>query len=567
MLEALPRIRQMANHLRGQVFSADDQLTDDQLTVDESDLILDPNPDPIWARPVLERFHFQDIELAHQNLKALAVEDVRVLSTQRCRYFLAVIAPKLLERVGRTPSPDLTLDNLVSTCRSIGAKGVLWELFSLHEPSMDLYVRLCGASPYLVSILNSHPGMIDELLDSLMLGRLPTQSHLSLTLDELCRGAEDIDAIVQSFKNTVHLSIGVRDILGKENVSETHRTLADVADVCLQQIIQHHFNALVKRYGIPTLDSGNLCRFGVVALGKLGSREPNYHSDVTVLFLFEGAGSTRPLGPARHHQAIGNDYFFHQLAQRVAQGVNRVTRHGRLYELHHWQFLRERQSNLAWPVQSFLEQFLHGNVAATQRMLLSTSRIIAGDPSFEGGIRDTIHQILREVPWTQSDTEDALRARGLLEQTATPENLKRGAGGTMDVETLAQILSMQQSNSNSLFPVPGTIDSIELLRKIGSIHPEDALQLKDAYNFLRGVESGLRLMNTKARHDLPKDSLELARLAYGLHLPDPSQLQETCDHYRRTIRAIFQRVIGKPISPSDHSAKQSLPPSTEELHR
>lgn len=556
LLESIPKIRQMSNHLRGQVFSANDQLS-----VDESDLILDPNPDPEWVRRVLERFHFHDIELAHQNLKALAVEDVRVLSTQRCRYFLAVIAPKLLERVGRTPSPDLTLNNLVSTCRSIGAKGVLWELFSLHEPSMDLYVRLCGASPYLVSILNSHPGMIDELLDSLVLGKLPTQSHLSLTLDELCRGAEDIDAIVQSFKNTVHLSIGVRDILGKENVSETHRTLADVADVCLQQIIQHQFNALVKRYGIPTLDSGTLCRFGVIALGKLGSREPNYHSDVTVLFLFEGAGSTRPLGPARHHQAIGNDFFFHQLAQRVAQGVNRVTRHGRLYELHHWQFLRERQSNLAWPVHAFLDQFLHGNVPSTQRMLLSTARVIAGDPSFEGGIRDTIHQILREVPWTQSDTEAALNARRLLEQTATPENLKRGFGGTMDVETLAQLLSMQQSNSNALFPVPGTIDSLELLRKIGAIPAEEALLLKDAYNFLRGVESGLRLMNSKARHDLPKDPLELARLAYGLHIPDPTQLQETCDHYRQTVRAIFERVVGAPISLKDRSATPHSAPT------
>lgn len=548
LLEALPRIRQMANHLRGQIFSADDQLS-----IDESDLILDPNPDPEWVREVLERFHFQDIAQAHQNLRALAEEDVRVLSTRRCRYFLAVIAPKLLERIGRTPSPDLTLNNLVSTCRSIGAKGVLWELFSLHQPSMDLYVRLCGASPYLVSILNSHPGMIDELLDSLMLGKLPTQSHLSLTLDELCRGAEDIDAIVQSFKNTMHLSIGVRDILGKENVSETHRSLADVADVCLQQIIQHQFNTLVKRYGIPTLDSGKLCRFGAIALGKLGSREPNYHSDVTILFLFEGPGATQPLGPARHHQAIGNDFFFHQLAQRVAQGVNRVTRYGRLYELHHWQFLRERQSNLAWPVHAFLDQFLQGNVAATQRMLLSTARIIAGDPSYENEIRDTIHRILREVPWTRSDTETALNARYLLEQTATPENLKRGFGGTMDVESLAQILSMQQCNSTSLCPVPGTIDSLELLRKAGAIAAEDALQLKDAYNFLRGVESGLRLMNSKARHDLPKDPLDLARLAYGLHIPEPTQLQETCDHYRHTVRAIFERVIGRPISQNEQS--------------
>lgn len=535
--DASPKIQAMTAHLRSEAFAEETE------GADESDLILDPMPDPDWVHSVLTRYRFQDIPVALRELQDLAVEEVRVLSTQRCRYFLSVIAPSLLDRIGKTPAPDFTVKNLAATCRSIGAKGVLWELFSLHQPSMELYVRLCGASPYLVGILTSNPGMIDELVDSLMLGRLPSEKQLSVMLDELCRGAMETESIVQSFKNTMHLNVGVRDILGKESVSDTHRALSDVADVCLQQTIQQHYNALVKRYGVPSLGDGATCRFGVLALGKLGSREPNYHSDVTILFVAESSGETRPIGPMRHHQAISNDFFFHQLAQRVAQGVNRVTRYGRLYELHNWNISGEPSSSLAWQLPALRDTFCSGRAPAVARQLLCTARVIAGDASFQEPLTQAIQQILHAMPWTPEDTRSMLSLRLHLEETATPENLKRASGGTLDVECIAQLLSLLQFKADANYTVAGTIESLEQLRRSGRLPADDALQLKDAYNFLRGVESGLRLMNTKARHDLPKDPAELARLAYGLQLPDPSHLVESCEHYRHLVRDSFSRIF------------------------
>jgi len=507
---------------------------------EEADLVFDPNPDPIWAAEILARYGFSDIVRAVALMRNLGEEDFRVLSTRRCRYFLAVIAPKLLQRIGQTPSPDRTLENLADTCRSIGAKGVLWELFSLHQPSMDLYIRLCGTSPYLIGILTSNPGMVDELVDSLLLKRLPSESHLSRLLDELCRGAQEIDAIVRSFKNAMHLSIGVRDILGKESISETHRTLASVADVCLQQWIEFHYNALVQRYGEPT------CPFSVLALGKLGNREPNYHSDVTILLLYHGSGTTRPIGPVRHPQTIRNDLFFQQLAQRISQGVNRLTRHGRLYELRNWNFAQEPTANLAWTIDQFESAFLNGQGDALARMELLSARPIAGDPSFQASTQQAVQRILTTRPWAKEDSLAALAHRRDLESSASARNLKRGRGGTMDIEMVAKVLSLQFANQHADLIAPGTIDSIERLRRIEAISAHDALRLKDAYNYLRGVESGLRLMNTKARHDLPEDPIDLARLAFGLHVPDEEQLMEACEHYRNEARELLVRYVGDP---------------------
>ena len=119
---------------------------------------------------------------------------------------------------------------------SLGGKGVLWELFSFNPPSLRLYVELCAASPFLSGILTSNPGMLDELMDSLVLDKLPTLETLEANLTELTRAAEDLDPILHSFKNAQQLRVGVRDMLGKEDIQATTAALSDIAEACLPQI-------------------------------------------------------------------------------------------------------------------------------------------------------------------------------------------------------------------------------------------------------------------------------------------------------------------------------------------
>src|SRR5205085_1360111 len=120
-----------------------------------------------------------------------------------------------------------------------------------NPPSLQLYVRLCAASPYLSDILTTNPGMLDELVDSLQLADLPTRSELDETLAELCRGANDTLPILHDFKNAQHLRIGVRDILAKDDIDRTHEALADVAETCLTHVAQLEFDSLVEKFGLP----------------------------------------------------------------------------------------------------------------------------------------------------------------------------------------------------------------------------------------------------------------------------------------------------------------------------
>ena len=285
--------RRILDHLLHQTFAGEAGESEP-----ESDLILDTNPDPETIRAVLGRYPFRDVQGAYQNLVQLAQESVPFLSTRRCRHFLASIAPALLRAVADTPDPDMALVNLEKVTNSLGAKTVLWELFSFNSPSLKLYVDLCAWSQFLSEILINNPGMIDELLDSLVLNQPRSGDELRNELADLCRGASDLEPILHSFQDKELLRIGVRDILHKDSIQATTAALSDVAEALLEQIASRQYAPLMKRYGVPILTEGERAghpsRFAILALGKLGGREMNYHSDLDLMMVYEGDGRTEP---------------------------------------------------------------------------------------------------------------------------------------------------------------------------------------------------------------------------------------------------------------------------------
>ena len=116
------------------------------------------------VRAVLGRYPFRDVEAAYANLVALS-QEVPFLSPRRCRHFLASIAPELLRAVAETPDPDMALLNLEKVTASLGAKTVLWELFSFNPPSLRLYVDLCASSQFLSEILINNPPVRKLILE------------------------------------------------------------------------------------------------------------------------------------------------------------------------------------------------------------------------------------------------------------------------------------------------------------------------------------------------------------------------------------------------------------------
>lgn len=530
--------RKVLNHLMVETPNAE---SDEAFTI-ETELVLDPSPEPELVDQTLSRHGLRDPELAMENITMLANESVRFLSRRRCRHFFAAIAPDLLVEISKTPDPDQTLATLARVTDSIGGKSSLWELLGNNPATMQLMVRLCASTPYLSNILVAMPGMIDELIDSLLMDRLPPAERLDARSIDLCRRAADIDIVLHGFKSSAHLMIGVRDMLGKEQVETTHRSLSDTAEACIRRIAEYEQEQLAQRFGDPVNNEGEPAELLAVALGKFGGQEPNYHSDLDVVFLYSGDGETvRRVGGPR--KTVTNAQFFNQLTAAIIARVNRPSPYGRLYELDGRLRPTGEEGLIAVSLEQFLNRFQRGMAPLWQRLALCKARVISGSRRLRQTTSDSLAATLCMTKWHGAMLREIRDLRLKSQETANEDNLKRGPGGTVDIELIAQTLTLKHISESPDILATGTIDSLRKLGDAGHLREEDAAKLIHNYRTLRSVEAGLRLMNTPARHELPEDQSKLNELAFLMGEQDAQMIQAMVQQARSSNRRIFDSIF------------------------
>ncbi len=541
--------RKILDHLLHDAFS------DDAKTEPESDLVLDPEPAPERIDEVLGKYRFLDVSHACKNLMDLGREKIRFLSTRRCRHFLAAIAPQLLKAIAATPDPDFTLINLSKVSDSLGGKGVLWELFSFSPPTLRLYVELCSSSQYLSGILTSNPGMLDELLDSLLLDKLPKPAQLQTTLAELGRGAEDLEPILHSFKNTQQLRVGVRDILGKEVIENVTGALSDIAQTCLEQIAETELRRLCLKWGEPTISdpsdegqpagphAGERCPLIVVALGKFGGRELNYYSDLDLIFLYEADGMTVHSRRSKRDEVTTNQHFFCELGQRIIKVATNLGPFGRLYQIDPRLRPTGRSGPLATSLVEFSKYFASGQGQLWERQALCKARVVIGPPGVRDATLAAIHEAAYTPMWKIGDVEMVQEMRRRLERTALSGNLKRGPGGLADIEFLVQMLQLKYGHDDPSLRVAGTFEAMSALHAARHMSRDDYEFFNDSYRFLRTLQARLRLMSPIAHDSLPEDPHDLARLAGLLGYKSAAGLLSDCQHIATENRRRFERLF------------------------
>jgi len=543
--------RKILDHLLHQTFQGEDAQAEP-----EADLILDTNPEPETIQAVLGRYPFRDPAAAYQNLALLGQESARFLSTRRCRHFLASIAPRLLRAVSETPDPDMALMNLEKVTASLGAKTVLWELFSFSPPSLQLYVDLCAWSQFLSEILISNPGMIDELLDSLVLNQPRSIDELRAELDALCKGAADPDPILHSFQDKELLRIGVRDILDKDTIRQTTAALSDLAETILVKIAQFQEPGMAKRFGVPTLSdgprAGQPSRYALLGLGKLGGRELAYHSDLDLVLVYEGDGRTQPTaGSSRfdRFELTDNFHYFTELTQRIIRTTSMLGPMGRLYQVDMRLRPTGKSGSLVIPMTEFRRYYEEGHAQLWERQSLTRARVVHGEPDFGQEVMAAVEHGAYGLGWKPEHVDDIQAMRERLEASRSDRDIKRGRGGFVDIEFLVQLLQLKYGRDQPELRTPNTWEAIEALRATALLSEEDYLTLRSSYDFGRLAESQLRIVQNRSLSNLPESPEELDKLArrLGYHADEVGSAGhrfwvELKQHAGRT-REVFERVV------------------------
>jgi len=503
----------------------------------EVDLLLSPDLRADQAESTLREFGFEAPQRAYQLLCHLAEEDSPFLQSPRTRKYLANLAPRLLRALQETPSPDSTLTILDRAASSLGAKTMLYHWLSAEKDALHLLLEICCAGEFLVNIVESQPGMFDDLIDSLAIGERKDLATMAEELEVLLAGADEPLAILNAFRNAELLRIGTRDRLGRAGILDTFRDLSNLAEAILRSAVQICWGRAVEKSGEPKDSSGVPIPFAVLGVGKVGGQEMDYFSDLDLVFVYAGDGKTS--------KGVYAADFFARLAQRLSRMLSEPGTYGKLYETDARLRPLGRHGPLACAL-GFMENYYFGGDAGTwERQLLTKLRPVAGDLEFGRRVVQRLNEWVYRSGLSPNELDEILSMRGRLEDSVGPDDIKRGRGGVVDIEFILQVTRLQWGHERAVLREPNEMDVLDAAEALRLVSRDDAQKVRENYTFLRQIENRLRMATNRSVDELPGSIRELAELAYsvGFGRDGGDALREKCDRVREDCRALFERMI------------------------
>jgi glutamate-ammonia-ligase adenylyltransferase len=371
---------------------------------------------------------------------------------------------------------------------------------------------------------------------------LDARKTAALLRDEVRAGAPgsgppDAQAL-NAFKDRELFRIDLRYVTGRTGFIEFSGELSDLAEVVVGEAAAIAERDLQARHGAPRLLSGAPCRWTIAALGKFGGRELGFASDLELVTVYEGAGTTDGADP------IPNAAYFDQLVRGLRDAVH-APREG-IFELD----LRLRPygagGSLADSIDGCRRYYAPGGDALQfERMALVRLRRVAGDV----GLGRTLEAIRDSFVYSGAPLDLAelrhLRDRQASELVAPGErNAKHSPGGVVDIEYYVQVRQILAGATHPAVRTTNTLQAIDALARGGHLDYDDAAKLPEAYAFLRRLIDALRVVRGNAR-DLsipPAGSREFAYLARRLFYDPPEALANAIEVRMAYAASLWERL-------------------------
>lgn len=473
------------------------------------------------------------------------------------------LAPVLLSAVCESPDPDRALSMLAEFLQRVGARRTFTALLAENPATLRLLVSLFASSEYLSRVLLQHPELIDTLVRSDLAVTMKTGDEMGAELDgqlAACGDFEEKLDALRRFRSDEMLRIGVHDILGEMHYNVVADQLSALADVCLARAYAIALAERTARYGAP---AG--LGLAVIAMGKLGSFELNYHSDLDLIFVYGPAADafSTPVATATtalpeavtaaESGGLSPHEFFSKVAQLLMMVLQLATREGYVYKID----TRLRPSGRGGPLVTSLEAFdaYHADSAALwERQALVRARVVCGPADLARSIDAVVGRFVYGRGLEEGELAEIARVRRRMEKELAREdastfNLKMGRGGLVDVEFLAQAAALAHGHAHPELRHRATRRLVDAMGRLGLLSEEERAGLAASYSFLRGLENRLRIEGEHPIERIARDPAALIRTARRMGIEGPGAepgevLLGEYDRHRERVRAIYDRLVG-----------------------
>ncbi len=385
----------------------------------------------------------------------------------------------------------------------------------------DAFDRATRFSPFLREALQARADIGKAFLE---------QGSAAATELALAASEEPLEIRLRRQRHGLSLAVALADLAGDMELEGATRLLSDFADRAIDQAV---CAAIVER--VPDADPQG---FAVIAMGKLGSHELNYSSDVDLMLLFDPATLPRRGRDDAGEAAVRvGRRIIEILQQRTADGyVERVD-------------LRLRPSPevtpIALPVDAAISHY-ESSALPWERAAFIRARPAAGDIALGQRFLDAIQPFIwrRSLDFgvIEEVRQISARIRDHFAQSARIGpgfDLKRGRGGIREVEFFVQIQQMIHGGRDAALRAPATLDAIGALKGAGHLAEETASELAETYRLLRTVEHRVQMIDDAQTHLLPASRAALDNVAHLDGLADGQALLDRLAPHVERAGAIF----------------------------
>jgi [glutamine synthetase] adenylyltransferase / [glutamine synthetase]-adenylyl-L-tyrosine phosphorylase len=398
----------------------------------------------------------------------------------------------------------------------------------------------------------------DELLESL--------ARFSMTHSQL-----EPQVLFARFRRRELLRIYLRDIRRLATIAEITEELSNLADAILESALKLARREMDNRFGFPqeTDDKGRLrpARFCIAALGKLGSLELNYSSDIDLLYLYSTEGTTSGSGS---RGAVTNREYFIKVAEFTTRLIGQPAAEGSAYRVD----LRLRpHGSLGALTMSVSDtvKYYRTEARAWERQVMIRSRGCAGDIELFSEFFGAVEPL---VFGSDENIEQALSNVRLSKEKIDRENVGRpgynvklGPGGIREIEFLAQALQLAYGGRDPWLRDSHTLIALARLADRRLISEAELSELSAAYDYLRRAEHALQMENGLQTHTVPDAPEKRVVFARKMSFAAGGDLDRDLAVHTGSVGRIFSRIFGEHLTYEAESGIISEPPSSQERAR
>jgi glutamate-ammonia-ligase adenylyltransferase len=426
-------------------------------------------------------------------------------------------------------------------------------------------LALAAWSPLLAQTLAQNPDYLSWLARERTHRRVKTREEFgeSLARFNLTNSQLSPQILLARFRRRELLRIYLQDIRRTSALVETTEELSNLADAVLAHALNLARQDLDNLYGPPQKrdEKGRAgsASFCIVALGKLGSHELNYASDIDLFFLYSDDGTTA--GRSERGETSNREYFI-KLAEAVARIVGQPAGEGAAYRVDLRLRPHGRDGALASSLAEAVRYYRHA-AQAWERQVLIRARAAAGSgalyASFAASVRQRVYASEETVPRALAHVRLAKQKIDRHHARDTGGfNVKLGRGGIREIEFIAQALQLAFGGRDEWLRAPHTLISLGRLADRRHISERERATLSDAYIFLRTLEHRLQMEHGLQTHSVPDDPARRSLVARRMGFRGANALEDfnrALQLHTESVRAAYDRVFAE-VSKEDQESIQ-----------